>query len=75
MAETDAVAIKLQMYFAQQPEVGVLQTQAHFHIHNIPDDTTKYYHIVAALDQEISGRVLDMLSAPPADKYTDLKQR
>ena len=42
----------------------------------ITDDTTKYYHVVAPLDQETSGRVLVTLSAPPADnKYTDLKQR
>ena len=47
-----------------------------FHIRKITEDATKYYHVVAALDQETSGRVLDTLSAPPADnKYTDLKQR
>ena len=35
-----------------------------------------FCRLVAALDQETSGRVLDTLSAPPGDnKYTDLKQR
>ena len=76
MTETNAVAIKLPTFWAQQPEVWFLQAEAQFHIRKITDDTTKYYHVVAALDQETSGRVLDTLSAPPDDnKYTDLKQR
>ena len=76
MTETNAVAFKLPTFWAQQPEVWFLQAEAQFHIRKITDDTTKYYHVVAALDQETSGRVLDTLSAPPADnKYTDLKQR
>ena len=57
-------------------EVWFLQAEAQFHIPKITDDTTKYYHVVAALDQETSGRVLDTLSAPNCDnKYTELKQR
>ena len=76
MTETNAVAIKLATFWEQQPKVWFLQAEAQFHIRKLTDDTTKYYHVVAALDQETSGRVLDTLSAPPADnKYTDLKQR
>ena len=76
MTETNAVAIKLPTFWAQQPEVWFLQAEAQFHIRKIKDDTTKYYHVLAALDQETSGRVLDTLSAPPANnKYTNLKQR
>ena len=58
MAETNAFAIKLPTFWAQQPEVWFLQAEAQFHIRKITDDTTKYYHVVAALDQETSGRVL-----------------
>ena len=76
MTETNAVGIKLPSVWAQQPEVWFLQAEAQFHILKITDNTTKYYHVVAALDQETSCRVLDTLFAPPADnKYTDLKQR
>ena len=76
MAETNAVAIKLPTFWAQQPEVWFVQAEAQFHIRKITDDTTKYYHVVAALDQETSGRILSTLSSPPTDnKYTDLKQR
>ena len=52
MAETNAVAIKLPTFWAQQPKVWFLQAEAQFHIRKITDDTTKYYHVVAALDQE-----------------------
>ena len=48
MAETNAVAIKLPTFWAQQPEVWFLQAEAQFHIRKITDDTTKYYHVVAA---------------------------
>ena len=69
---TNAIAIKLPTFWAQQPEVWFFaswSTVSH------PQDTTKYYHVVAALDQETSGHVLDALTAPPAgNKYTDLKQ-
>ena len=33
MAETNAVAIKLPTFWAQQPEVCFLQAEAQFHIH------------------------------------------
>ena len=76
MAEPNAVAIKLPTFWAQQRKVWFLQAEAQFHIRKITDDTTKYYHVVAALDQETSGRVLSTLSFPPTDnKYADLKQR
>ena len=55
MTETNAVAIKLPIFWAQQPEVWFLQAEAQFHIRKITDDTTKFYHAVAALDQETSG--------------------
>ena len=76
MAETNAVAIKFPTFWAQQPEVWFLQAEAQFHIRKITGDTTKYYHVVAALDQETSGRVLGTLSSSPTDnKYADVKQR
>ena len=68
MTETNAVAIKLLTFWAQQPEVCFLDAEAQLHICKITDDTTKYYHVVVALDQETSGRVLDTLSTPPADE-------
>ena len=49
MTETNAVAIKLPAFWAQQPEVWFLQAEAQFHIRKITDDTTKYYHVVLCM--------------------------
>ena len=47
-----------------------------FKFAKISDDTMKYYHVVAALNQETSGRILDALTAPPPDnKNAELKRR
>jgi transposase InsO family protein len=49
------------------------QAEAQFHIRKISDDTTKYYHVVASLDQETARRIADTLRAAPS--YTNLKRR
>ena len=62
--------------WAQQPNVLFIQTEAQFQKSTITDDTTKYYHVVAALNQGISSRILDKLYAPEAEnKYPSLKHR
>ena len=46
-------------FWTEQPEVCFLQAEAQFHNLNFTGDTMKYYHAVAALDRETSGRILD----------------
>jgi len=76
MSEVSAVAIKLPTFWTTQPAVWFTQAEAQFHIRNITEDTTKYYHVVSALDQATASRVLDVLSSPPArEKYKDLKEK
>ena len=76
MADTNAVALKLPVFWSTQPAVWFSQVEAQFHIRKISEDTTKYYYVVAALDQSTACRLLDLLEAPPAeDKYESLKQR
>ena len=76
MADTNAVAIKLPTFWSNQPEVWFIQAEAQFHLRKITDDTTISYHVVAALDMEISKRIYDILSSPPAqNKYQALKTR
>ena len=58
----DAVALKLPTFWAQQPDVWF--HQAHFYIRKITKDETKYYYVVAALDQTTAGRLQDTLSKP-----------
>ena len=75
MAE-NAVALKLPTFWTSQPEVWFTQAEAQFHIRGITADTTKYYYVVAALDQPTAGRLLDALQSPPAEnKYEHIKEQ
>lgn len=76
MAEANAVSLKLPTFWTAQPQVWFQQAEAQFLIRNITSDQTKYAYIVAALDQDTAGRLLDLLSAPPRDnKYETIKAR
>lgn len=70
------MSIKLPTFWAAQPQVWFQQAEAQFNIRNITADQTKYAYIVAALDQDTAGRLLDLLSNPPTDdKYQAIKTR
>ena len=72
----NAVTLKLPSFWTQQPSVWFAQTEAQFAIRKIVQEETKYYHVVAALDQETATRVMDMLSTiPESTPYSKLKQR
>jgi hypothetical protein len=71
-----AVSLKLPPFWANQPRAWFIQAEAQFSIRSITQDTTKYHHLVAALDQQSAERLLDVLENPPADnKYLQLKER
>jgi len=68
-----AVAIKLPTFWPNQAEVWFMQAEAQFTIRGITADDTKYYHLLASLDQDTASRVLSMLQHPPATgKYDAL---
>ena len=70
----NAVAIKLPAFWSEQPHIWFTQAEAQFAIRNISSDETKYYHVVAALDQNTAKRVVPVLENPPDDnKYGTLK--
>ena len=71
-----AVALKLPTFWAEQPKIWFAQAEAQFALREITKETTKFYHVVSALDQQTAGRLLDVLDAPPqGDSYTALKSR
>jgi len=75
MAE-NAVSLKLPTFWTSQPEIWFTQAEAQFHVRGITADTTKYYYVVAALDQPTAGRLLDALQSPPDEnKYEYIKQQ
>ena len=71
-----AVSLKLPTFWTSQPEVWFAQAEAQFNLRGITFDATKYYYVLAALDQETATRVLDLISQPPAEnKYQARKTR
>ena len=65
--ENNAVALKLPVFWNQQPAVWFAQAEAQFAIRNITSEQTKYYYLVASLDQETATRVLDQLQEVPVE--------
>ena len=65
--EENAVALKLPAFWAAQPQVWFAQAEAQFGIKNVTKDATRYYYVVAALDQHTAGRLVDSLSKPPGE--------
>ena len=73
---TNAVALKLPAFWVDHPRVWLQQAEAHFALKNITADVTKYYYVVAALDQTTALRVVDILEDPPEHgKYDNLRRR
>ena len=67
---------KLPSFWMSQPRVWFAQAEAQFTLRGITADETKYYYVVAALDQGTATRLLNLLSHPPTeDKYPTLKTR
>ncbi|KAI0212436.1 hypothetical protein LSAT2_002636, partial [Lamellibrachia satsuma] len=72
----NAVALKLPVFWTDQPRVWLQQAEAQFALKNITSDVTKYHYVVAALDQTTALRVIDVLEDPPQhDKYDNLRRR
>ena len=75
-AAANAVTLKLPAFWTSQPQVWFQQAEAQFTIRNITADQTKYAYIVAALNHDTAGRLLDLLRAPPTEgKYAAIKAR
>ena len=76
MAVEHAVSLKLPTFWTSQPEVWFAQAEAQFNLHGITAEDTKYFYVLAALDQQTATRLLDLISRPPVDnKYKTLKDR
>ena len=76
MVVEHAVSLKLLTFWISQPEVWFAQAEAQFSLRGITADDTKYFYVLAALDQQTATRLLDLISRPPVDgKYKKLKDR
>lgn len=74
-ATASAVTVKLPVFWPAQPAIWFSQAEAQFALRGISSDSTKYYHVLAALDQDTALRISDVILNTPADKYNALKER
>ena len=75
-ATAECCELKTTSLLDQLTKSMVQQSEAQFVLRNITADDTKYYYVVAALDQDSAQRVIDFLENPPeANKYTAFKRR
>ena len=70
MANENAVALKLLPFWISQPQVWFQQAEAQFALWNITADDTKYFYVVATLDQETASCRINFLeNSPEQDRY------
>ena len=69
-----AVAVKLPPFWPEDPHTWIQQVEAQFVIRGITVDSTKFYHVVAALDPATARRLRDTIKyAPEGSRYDALK--
>ena len=74
--DVSTVAVKLPTFWPAQLATWFIQAEAQFALRGITTDSTKYYHVIAALDQDTALRITDVIQNPPQDgKYDALKKR
>lgn len=70
------VAVKISPFWKTDPSIWFAQVEAQFDLGGITNETTKYNHIVSAVDTEILSQVSDIIQKPPeTDRYQALKNR
>ncbi|XP_062557439.1 uncharacterized protein LOC134222312 [Armigeres subalbatus] len=75
-AATSSVSVKLPEFWKTDPHMWFAQAKAQFSLAQVTKDDTKFWHIIAKIDQSVICHVADLVSTPPADnKYKAIKDR
>lgn len=70
------VTIKTPPFWKGDPNIWFAQIEGQFVLGGISNDTTKFYHVITAVDTEILTQVSDIVQTPPVNnKYDTLKRR
>ena len=65
----ESVALKLPTFWVSSPLAWFAQAEAQFELRKISQDESKYYHVVAALDNVTANRALSVITSPsPTEK-------
>lgn len=71
-----AVSVKLPDFWPRNSLTWFAQAEAQFRLAHITADDTKYFNIVAKLDQNTATKISDLLENPPeTGKFVALKER
>jgi hypothetical protein len=67
------VVVRLQPFWAEQPDVWFAQAEAQFSLAGITTEGTKFYNVISQLDHRYAAEVRDIIISPlPRDPYTTL---
>lgn len=70
------VGVKIPPFWTNNPMLWFVRLEAQFSLAKISCETTKFNHVVAAIDADILASVSDMVMAPPdTNPYQALKKR
>lgn len=58
------VAVKLPDFWRSDPTMWFAQAEAQFALANVVQDQTKFYHIIAKVDQSILCHISDLVANP-----------
>lgn len=73
--ELQTIRLKLAQFWPSSPITWFVQAEAQFSISRITLDSSKYYHVLAALPQEVVESILDFVQSPPdKDLYAGIKK-
>lgn len=77
LQEVAATAVvKLAEFWKSDPKMWFAQAEAQFRLARVTNDETKFWHIVAKVDQTVIRHITDLVNDPPAiDKYKAVKER
>lgn len=74
-SNVEVVSVKLPVFWPDQVDVWFCQCEAQFALAGIKNESTKFYHVIAQLEQRYANEVKDIIKKPPAERqYTVLKQ-
>lgn len=73
---TSSVSVKLPDFWKTDPAMWFAQAEAQFVLAGVTRDDTKFYHIIAKVDQTVLCHISDLVANPPeVDKYAAIKNR
>lgn len=71
-----AAIVKLADFWKNDPNMWFAQAEAQFRLARITSDETKFWNIVAKLDQGVIGHIADLVNSPPeTGKFQAVKDR